>query len=143
VRWPGKVAPASVTDHLSAFQDVLPTLAELAGAPLPDEIDGISFAPTLLAEPGRQVTHEHLYWEWPGVLGRFGAAQAIRMGRWKLLRAKRWLRSPTIELYDLEADPREEHDLSADEREIVVDLIARMDREHEPSAAFPLALYEE
>jgi arylsulfatase A-like enzyme len=143
VRWPGKVAPGSVTDHLSAFQDLLPTLAELAGAPLPDDIDGISFAPTLLGEAKRQAAHEHLYWEWRGEFGRFGTAQAIRTGRWKLLRKKRWLRSPTLELYDLDTDPREERDLSADQPEVVADLIARMDREHVPSAEFPLAIYDE
>lgn len=143
IHWPGTVAPGSATDHLSAFQDILPTFAELAGAPLPDDIDGISLAPTLLGEPERQVAHGHLYWEWPGVAGRFGAAQAIRMGRWKLLRRKRWLRSPSVELYDLDADPREERDISADQPELVVDLIARMDREHLPSAEFPLAFYDE
>jgi arylsulfatase A-like enzyme len=121
----------------------LPTFAELAGAPLPDDIDGISLAPTLLGEPERQVAHGYLYWEWPGVAGRFGAAQAIRMGRWKLLRRKRWLRSPSVELYDLDADPREERDLSADQPELVADLIARMDREHVASAEFPLAFYDE
>ena len=61
----------------------------------------------------------------------------------KLLRKKRGLRSPTVELYDLDADPREERDLAADEREIVAELIARMDREHVASEEFPLAIYEE
>jgi arylsulfatase A-like enzyme len=143
VLWPGKVAPGSVTDHLSGFQDLLPTLAELAGAPLPDALDGISFVPTLLGEPEQQVAHEHLYWEWGGELGRFGTAQAVRVGRWKLLRKKRWLRSPTVELYDLDVDPREERDLAADHPEIVADLITRMDREHVASAEFPLAIYDE
>jgi arylsulfatase A-like enzyme len=143
VRWPGRVAPGAVTDHLSAFQDLLPTLVELAGAPLPDDIDGISFVPTLLGQPERQIAHQHLYWEWRGELGRFGTAQAIRMGHWKLLRRKRWLRSPSVELYDLDADPREERDLSTEQPELVADLIGRMDREHMPSADFPLALYGE
>jgi arylsulfatase A-like enzyme len=143
VRWPGRVAPGAVTDHLSAFQDLLPTLVELAGAPLPDDIDGISFVPTLLGQPERQIAHQHLYWEWRGELGRFGTAQAIRMGRWKLLRRKRWLRSPSVELYDLDADPREERDLSTEQPQLVADLIGRMDREHMPSADFPLALYGE
>ena len=137
------MAPGSVTDHLSGFQDLLPTLAELAGAPLPDAIDGVSFVPTLLGEPGRQIAHEHLYWEWRGELGRFGTAQAIRVGQWKLLRKKRWLRPPIVELYDLDVDSREKRDLAADHPEIVADLIARMDREHVASAEFPLAIYEE
>ena len=42
-RWPGKIKPGSVTDHLSAFWDFLPTFSEIARAEKPTNIDGISF----------------------------------------------------------------------------------------------------
>jgi arylsulfatase A-like enzyme len=47
-RWPGKIEPATKTDLISAFWDVMPTLADLIGAEITGNIDGISFLPTLL-----------------------------------------------------------------------------------------------
>ena len=52
-RWPGKILPGGITDHLGYFPDVFPTFAELASIEIPEDIDGISFAPTLLGENGR------------------------------------------------------------------------------------------
>ena len=52
---------------------MLPTLADLAGAPTPPDLDGISFAPTLLGKPG-QKPHETLYWEFH----ERGSKQAVR-----------------------------------------------------------------
>ena len=47
-RWPGKIAPGRVSAHLGSFPDLLPTLAEVAGAAVPDDLDGVSFLPELL-----------------------------------------------------------------------------------------------
>jgi len=55
-RWPGKIKPGSVSDHVCAFWDVLPTLAAVAAAQAPPHTDGISFLPTLLGT-GQQKTH--------------------------------------------------------------------------------------
>jgi arylsulfatase A-like enzyme len=54
VRWPGKIKAGSTSDFVGYFADVMPTLADLAGAAdkLPKNLDGISFAPTLLGEKG-------------------------------------------------------------------------------------------
>ncbi|MEK6238599.1 MAG: arylsulfatase [Planctomycetales bacterium] len=72
-RWPGKIAPGSKTDHLSAFWDTAPTLAEIAGCKPPQNVDGISFAPTLLGKPGQQKPRDFLYWEFPS----YGGQQAV------------------------------------------------------------------
>jgi arylsulfatase A len=54
VRWPGQIAAGSVCHDLVDFSDFLPTLCELAGAPLPEvELHGRSFAPQLRGRPGR------------------------------------------------------------------------------------------
>ena len=71
--WPGTVKPG-VSDHVSAFWDWLPTACELAGIDPPEDIDGISFAPTLLGKAQKQ--HEYLFW-------KAGDTQAVRMGKWK------------------------------------------------------------
>ena len=60
-RWPGMVPADAVGDFPWAFWDVLPTLAELAGAASPRGIDGTSVLRALLGRPQRP--HEFLYWE--------------------------------------------------------------------------------
>ncbi|MCR9197789.1 MAG: arylsulfatase [Planctomycetaceae bacterium] len=95
VRWPGKVAAGSVTDHLTYFPDVMPTLAELTGADCPPT-DGLSILPILRGQPS-QATHEFLYWE-------YGTQTAVRWKQWKLYRKKP---SAVWELYDLSQDLQE------------------------------------
>ena len=114
-RWPGKIAPGGVTDHISAFWDFLPTACELAGAELPTDIDGISYLPTLLGNKDQQRQHEYLYWEYSG-------RQAVRLGKWK---AVRFPPNGRIELYDLQADLGESNDVSA-ANPVVVERIKRI-----------------
>jgi arylsulfatase A-like enzyme len=113
VRWPGKVKAGSVSDYPWAFWDVLPTLADLAGARgIPRNVDGVSIAPTLLGK--RQDPERPLYWESYG--GRDGFQQAVRMGRWKGVR--HGLEEP-LELYDLPADIGEAKDIASNHSEVV------------------------
>ena len=109
-RWPGKVKAASRCDHISAFWDILPTFAELAGAEEPKGIDGISFAPTLLGKP--QTKHEYLYWEFH----EGSSKQAVRMGDFKAVR-----RAPSrpIELYNLKSDVGEDNNIASRHPDIV------------------------
>jgi arylsulfatase A-like enzyme len=122
-RWPGTIEPGSETDHISAHWDVLPTLAELGGdaamAKVPEEIDGISFLPTLLGKADEQKQHDYLYWE----LSSGGGTQAIRKGDWKALCLK--TRSPKntrFELYHLASDPAEESNVAEENPEIVAEM---------------------
>lgn len=79
IAWaPGKVEAGTCSDHISAFWDVMPTLADIAGGEIKGECDGISFAPTLFGGKG-QKQHEYLYWEFHERGGRV----AVRMGNWK------------------------------------------------------------
>jgi arylsulfatase A-like enzyme len=116
--WPGKIPAGSVTDHVSAFHDVLPTMAELTGQPAPKGIDGISFLPTLLQQ-GKQTPHNYLYWEFHELNGRV----AIRKGNWKGVRYEVAMDpiSP-LELYDLAADPMEERDIASQHPKVVAEL---------------------
>ena len=68
-RWPGRIAPGTTSDHVSAFWDMLPTFAEAAGAVTPANTDGISLLPTLTGQ-GLQSEHEYLYWEYFGTPSR-------------------------------------------------------------------------
>ncbi len=61
VRWPGHIKAGSTCDDLVDFSDLLPTLCELAEAPLPRaEIHGRSFAPQLLGKPGHPREWVHI-----------------------------------------------------------------------------------
>lgn len=50
VRWPGVVKPASVCNSMLSFIDIFPTCLDIAGAPMPRDIDGRSFVPVLRGE---------------------------------------------------------------------------------------------
>jgi arylsulfatase len=127
--WPGRIEVGSTTDHISAFWDILPTLGEIAGYSVPQGVDGISFAPTLLAAPERQGQHEFLYWEFPEYEGQ----QAIRMGKWKGIRKDIFKGNMALELYNLEENPREENDVAGEHPDVVAEIEAIMKREHVPA----------
>jgi len=131
-RWPGKIRPGQLSDHISAFCDMLPTLCDVAGAAVPAKIDGISFLPTLLGT-GRQTPHEFLLWEFYGYSGQ----QAVRMGDWKGIRLNchKDPKGP-IKLYDLKNDIGETRDVAAEHPDIVERIAQIMTREHTDSPIF-------
>ncbi|MCX5637924.1 MAG: arylsulfatase, partial [Planctomycetota bacterium] len=98
-RWPSKIKAGSVSNHVSAFWDFLPTCCELAGVNTPETIDGISILPTLLGQPDKQKKHEFLYWEFH----EQGKKQAVRMGDWKGVRLNVAKNPPAVLLRKNEA----------------------------------------
>jgi len=131
-KWPQNIKAGSSTDHISAFWDVMPTLAEIVNKDLDESIDGISFLPTLLGEDN-QKKHEYLYWEFHEKGGRI----AIRKGKWKGVKYD-VLKKPNqmIELYDLEKDPSEENNLAPQYPEIVEEITLLMQKARTPSEIF-------
>jgi arylsulfatase A len=127
-RWPGHIAPGTVSDHQSAFWDFLPTFAELANVQAATDTDGISLLPALRGAPGEQQQHEYLYWEYQG-------KQAVRMGNWKAVR--HGVADP-IELYDLETDIGERQNVAHDNQEIRAQIESIMRNARTPSKLFPL-----
>lgn len=123
--WPNQVKAGSTTDHISAFWDVLPTLCDLTGAPVPDGVDGISFLKTLTGE-GQQKEHEYLYWEYPEYQGQV----AVRMGKWKILWKEIKKGNKEIELYNLEEDLAEQNNLAEEHPEIGEKLFDIIKKEH-------------
>jgi arylsulfatase A-like enzyme len=129
-RWPGRIKPGAVTDHISGFQDVMPTLCDLAAAPAPDGIDGLSFLPTLLGKPDRQKQHPYLYWEFY----EHGGKRAARKGRWKAVQHGLQKKSPgPIRLYDLQEDLGETTDVADAHPEIVEEMKRIFAEAHTPS----------
>lgn len=106
VRWQGHVAAGSTSNRITGFEDWLPTLAEACGITAHDQVDGISFTPTLLGK--QQTERPFLYREFAG----YGGWQAVWSGAHKLVRAS-LLKGPRApELYHLDDDPKEERDLA-------------------------------
>jgi arylsulfatase A-like enzyme len=132
--WPGKIQPG-LTDHISAFWDVYPTIAALTGSELPTTIDGISFAPTLAGDLENQKQHDYLYWEFI----EQGGKQAIRQGAWKAIRLNlRKDNNPPIELYNLEDDPGETNNIAEMHPDKVQSLKELMEANHSPNPVFKL-----
>ena len=127
--WANRIEPGSNTDHLSAQWDVLPTLAEAAGVTPPEGIDGISFLPVLLGNEGDQECHDYLYFEFPQ--RGYGGQQAVRMGKWKGIRTEIISEGNLeIELYNLEEDIRELHNVAGENPDIVREMERIMEIEH-------------
>ncbi|MBP6773215.1 MAG: arylsulfatase [Gemmatimonadaceae bacterium] len=115
-RWPGRIPSGRVTDQLAANWDVLPTIAELAGAPVRRAVDGVSFADALRGN-GPSRPHAPMYWEHHGVCG---GQQAVRDGAWKAIQLGVGTPAPApLELYNLDTDPGERHNVAAEHPEIV------------------------
>ncbi|MCK4747661.1 MAG: arylsulfatase, partial [Bacteroidales bacterium] len=124
--WPGKIEPGSESEHISAFWDLLPTLCEISGAEVPEETDGISYLPELLGEE-TQEEHPHLYWEFPQANGQ----QAVRMGPWKAVRKDIRDGNLELELYNLDEDIREQHNVADEHPEIIEQMEMIMKQEHQ------------
>jgi arylsulfatase A-like enzyme len=135
VRWPGRIKPGTVSDLPSYFPDVMPTLAELAGATshLP-KVDGISLAPTLLGRPG-QKRHEFLYWEAANATQGI-SEQAVRWGDWKAIRPRA---AANWELYDLKSDPKETNNVAAGHPDVMRKIQAIAAAEHTPERKYEAA----
>lgn len=132
VRWPQHIPAGKTVDTVAGFQDLLPTLAELAGASAPVQSDGLSLAPTWLGKK-LQPGHEFLYWEYPA-RGPLGISRAARMMQWKLIQSPPKL---TAELFDLSVDPGESRDIAAEHPDIVKIMLERMTAEHVPPRQYP------
>jgi arylsulfatase A-like enzyme len=128
-RWPGRIKAGTVSELPIAFWDLLPTLAEFAGAKAPANLDGLSFAPTLLGEGG-QKRHEFFYWEYPNAKA---PTQCVRMGDWKGITARvggAW------ELYNLKDDPKETQNLAQAKPDMLAQIKAIAAREHTPEREY-------
>jgi len=140
VRWPGVVKPGTRSDALVSFADVLPTMLEIAGAKPVDDLDGKSFAPLIKGQTDTH--HEYVYGVMTnqGIINaHVFPGRLIRSKQYKYIRnynamevverrekagepltaflrmgAQQHPNTPEEELFDVIADPAEQHNLADD-----------------------------
>lgn len=145
IRWPGKVKAGVVTDAPVMNTDLLPTLLALARVPAPPRIDGQSFAPLVLGQGAPRP--RPLFWHFPHYTNQGSRpAGAVRDGRWKLIAP---YDGGPAELFDLYADPKEEHDLAGGQPKRIAAMTAQLVRwrkqvgaqENQPNPDVDMAAY--
>lgn len=127
MRWPGIIPQGTICNKLASSIDILPTLASITGASLPDtKIDGVNILPLMLGDETETPRHEFLYYY------QQNALEAVQKDFWKLVLPHKgrtysgvnpgrdgWPGPTKIqtvsspELYDLRRDPGEWYDLAA------------------------------
>lgn len=130
--WPGTIPAGTQCNEPAMTIDLLPTIARLIGAPLPElKIDGMDIWPLIKGEPGARSPQEAYFFYWGSEL------QAVRMGRWKLhfpheyrtlagqpggkggRPAEYQTAQIDLALFDLVADPGETTDVKAQHPDVV------------------------
>ncbi len=123
VSWPGRLQPSAAVRALTTHADVLPTLCDLAGIPVPPDRDGRSLRPLLEGAGGW--SRDAVFAEYYSKQRWVNPARAVRTDRWKLVECLRGGR----ELYDLARDPDEAENLAGapGRRETERELLVRLD----------------
>lgn len=148
VRWPGKVEPETICDEPVINIDLMPTLADIAGAKIPASktIDGVSIK-GLFFDSKSKLAKRSLFWHFPIYLQanarkadfethdpwfRTRPGSIIRSGKWKL---HEYFEDGRLELYDLESDIGETNNVAKDQPEVTAQLYADLKKWREQTKA--------
>lgn len=115
VRWPNVIDKGIESSEPIIQWDILPTIADLTGVGIPENIDGVSLLPLLCKKRTMERENRKLYWHFPYYhppISYEGTkpCSALREGDYKLIY---FYENGRMELFDLKADPKEENNLAA------------------------------
>jgi arylsulfatase A-like enzyme len=132
MRFPGKIPAGRVCRQVCSAMDFLPTMARLCGTePSKDrKIDGKDIWPLMSGKPGARSPHEAFYYY------QIDQLQCVRSGKWKLhlpmeMKKTSWEESEgktPLQLYDLETDIHEDHNVADEHPDVVSRLLAIADK---------------
>ncbi len=124
-RWPSHVPAGATSAEPACSIDLVPTLCDAAGLPKPtEELDGVSLWKLITSGGAASLGRDELLWHFPHYRGRDVTPYSVlRSGNRKLI--KRY-EGPSLELFDLSADPNEQHDLSAEQPDVAAALDRRL-----------------
>lgn len=132
VKWPGVVEPNSVNHDLVSNLDFAETFLEIAGVPVPEDMQGRSLVPLLRGETPEDWRKSHYYHYYEFEADRRAAHMVrrhygVRTPRYKLIH---FYNLDEWELYDLEKDPREMNNVYGSEgyADVVSELKAEVRR---------------
>lgn len=125
VRWPGRVAPAALSDHPVCLTDLFATAAEVVGATLPagGAEDSYSMLPVLLGDTAASGLREITFIQGDGR----DNAIAVRYRSWKLIASTDDNNRRVLELYDLSADPGELNDVAEQNPDVVLEMVVALE----------------
>lgn len=138
MRWPGRIPAGRACDAPMMTIDLLPTVARLAGAPLPArKIDGLDITDVITGKAEKS-PHDALAFYYHG-----NDLEALRAGKWKLELPRRYssldgrpggkdgkrapyasLKLAQAQLFDLDADPGQKRDVAADNPAVMAQMLA-------------------
>jgi arylsulfatase A-like enzyme len=136
MRWPGTIPQGEICNKLASSIDILPTLAEITGASLPEKkIDGVSILPLLMGDKTASPRHNFYYYY------NQNSLEGVQKDYWKLVLPHTslsyigvepgnngWMGKAgtytvtATELYDLRRDPGERYDVAGLYPEVVKEL---------------------
>lgn len=114
IRAPGRTIPGSQSEQPVISMDIYPTILDLCGLPPRPEqhMDGVSLVKMMGPHPQVEPRRAVLFWHYPHYGNQGGAPSgAIRVAEKKLIE---FFEDGRVELYDLQKDPSETHDLAPD-----------------------------
>nr|WP_291167378.1 sulfatase-like hydrolase/transferase [Gimesia sp.] len=117
MRWTGTLAPKQTVNVPVSSLDLFPTAAALAGAALPQNLDGRNLFPFLLKQE-TELSNSEFFW-------RQGRRAALRSGAWKIVQMRGTLEKPVWELYNLASDQSETIDLATENTKKRIELQTR------------------
>lgn len=118
--WPGTVEPG-VSDALGWTIDVMPTVLGWTGIEYSGDQDGIDLAPAIA---GGELSDRRLFW---GADGTFWEGSAMREGQYKLIIDLSGEADGTPQLFDLDQDLGEQHDIAAEQPTRAKRMLAALD----------------